>query len=369
MKGARQSAADRDAALSKSTSYRETFHRHAFNATCIVVLLLLFSPRLGGQNNTVDVQEIARSAEQPHATSQQSSNTKRSKHDDKYDVARIGSRGIGQGINLYSVERERELGRELAAETDAEVQLLPDTIVVDYINRIAQNLVRHSDATVPFTVKVIDSDEVNAFTLPGGYLYVNTGLLLAAENEAEFAGVMAHEIAHVAARHATKTLTRRQIFSLATVPLLFVGGGAAMAIGQAAGLAQPISFFKFSRNAEREADLLGLEYAYAAGYDPAEFVRFFERMRKISGEKKNAWFVTKLFAMHPMTSDRIRRAQHEIATMLPSRDRYVVTTSDFDDIRTRVVRLHTSQYSNTPESFTPTLRRRTPEHPQQEERR
>lgn len=285
-----------------------------------------------------------------------------SKRHRKYDVARIGSRGIGEGLNLYSMERERDLGRELAATVDSEVRIFEDPAVVEYVNRIAQNLVRHSDAKIPFTVKVIDSDEVNAFTLPGGYLYVNTGLLMVTENEAELAGVIAHEVAHVAARHATKTLTKRELFNLATVPLVFLGGGAAAAISQAAGVAGPISFMKFSRNAEREADLLGLEYAYATGYDPAEFVRFFERMRKISHEKKTS-FLIKVFATHPMTDDRIRRAQDEIRRMLPPKDQYVVTTSDFEEARTRLLQLRAS---HSAESETPTLRRRAPDENRQE---
>lgn len=276
----------------------------------------------------------------------------------KYDVSRIGSRGIGGGMNLYSIDKELKLGRELAAETDAELQFLRDPVVNEYVNRIAQDLASHSDAKVPFTVKVVDSDEVNAFTLPGGFLYVNVGLLLASNDEAELAGVMAHEIAHVAARHATKNVTRRQLFNLASVPLLFVGGGAVNVITQVAGIAEPISFMKFNRNAEREADLLGLEYAYAAGYDPTEFVHFLERMQKISREKKTP-FIIRLFSTHPMTDDRIRRAQDEVATMLPAKTCYVLTTSEFEDIKAHFVQLRATEHPVAPE--TPALRRRTPD--------
>lgn len=282
---------------------------------------------------------------------------KRTNPQRKYDVSRIGSRGIGEGINLYSVDRELKLGHELAAEIDAEVRLFSDPVVTDYITRVAQSLVSHSDAKVPFTVKVVDSDEVNAFALPGGYLYVNSGLLLASDNEAELAGVMAHEIAHVAARHATKTLTRKQLFNFASVPLMFVGGGAVSVISQVAGVAGPISFLKFSRNAEREADLLGLEYAYAAGYDPSEFVRFFERMRRFSREKKPS-IVVRLLSTHPMTDDRIRRAQDEIATMLPPKEQYLITTSEFEEIKLRLARTRELHKSAVPDI--PNLQRRTP---------
>lgn len=278
------------------------------------------------------------------------------RHRDRYDVSRIGNRSIGKGMNLYSVEKDIALGRQMAAETDSEVAFVHDQIVTEYVNRLAQNLVAHSDAKVPFTVKVVDSDEVNAFSFPGGYLYVNRGLLTATENEAELAGVISHEIAHVAARHATKAMTRKQLFALASLPLMFVGGGAASVVSQVAGFAQPISGLKFSRNDEREADLLGLEYSYDAGYDPTEFVHFFEKMRKASHEKKSS-FMVRMFQTHPVTEDRIGRAQDEIVSMLPPKEHYLVTTSEFEEVRSRVMQLRSSEGA----AERPTLRRRTPQ--------
>jgi predicted Zn-dependent protease len=274
----------------------------------------------------------------------------------KYDVQRIGERGIGSGLNLYSIEREQALGRELSQQVEAQAKLIKDPVITEYVNRVAQSIVRNSDARVPFTVKVVDNDEVNAFALPGGFFYVDTGLILAADNEAELAGVMAHEIAHVAARHATKTATRAQIFNLASIPLIFMGGPAGYAVRQIAGLAVPMSFLKFSRDAEREADLLGLEYAYAAGYDPAEFVHFFESLQV--KQKQKLSFVAKAFATHPMTNDRIQRAQKEIATMLPEKDQYVVSTSEFEEIKTRLTRLENAHHLNGGKIETPVLRRR-----------
>ena len=185
----------------------------------------------------------------------------------------IGQRNVGAGLDFYSLDREMALGRSLAQEVESSAKLVTDPIVTEYVNRIGQNLVRNSDARVPFTIKVLDNDEVNAFALPGGFFYVDSGLILAADNEAELAGVMAHEIAHVAARHATKNMTRAQIWNFASVPLIFVGGPVAYAVAEAAGLLVPLGFLKFSRDAEREADLLGLEYDYASGYDPQAFVR------------------------------------------------------------------------------------------------
>ena len=203
-------------------------------------------------------------------------------------------------------------------EVEQQARLVTDPVITEYINRIGQNLVRNSDARVPFTIKVLDNDEVNAFALPGGFFYVDSGLILAADNEAELAGVMAHEIAHVAARHATKNMTRAQIWNMASVPLIFIGGPVAYAISEVAGLAVPLGFLKFSRDAEREADLLGLEYDYAAGYDPEAFVEFFEKLKV--DEKKKQSFVAKAFATHPMNADRIKAAQDEIRKYLPDRE-------------------------------------------------
>lgn len=251
----------------------------------------------------------------------------------RYDVTRIGARGIGGGVNFYSLEKEQLLGKQMAREIESQSRIITDPVVTEYVNRIGQQLVRHSDARVPFTIKVVDSDEINAFALPGGYFYVNTGLILAAENEAELAGVMAHEIAHVAARHATKNATKSQIWNLVSLPMVFVGGPAGMIVRQVAGIAVPMTFLKFSRDAEKEADLLGLEYQYAAGYDPAALVNFFE---KLEVKDKKHGFIAKAFATHPMNHDRIKRAQQEIETMLPPRDEYVVSTSEFDEVKARL---------------------------------
>lgn len=279
----------------------------------------------------------------------------------KYDVTKIGNRQIGQGVNLYSLEREREMGKEMAADVEQEVRLVTDPVITEYVNRIGQNIVRNSDAKVPFTIKVIDDDQVNAFALPGGYFFVNTGLILATENEAELAGVMAHEIAHVAARHATKTQTRMQIINLASIPLIFVGGPAGFAVRQAMGLAVPMGFLKFTRDEEREADLLGVEYEYAAGYDPTEFVHFFETLKardKAANGKKG--FIAKAFSTHPMTDDRIKRAQKEIQTMLPPKDQYIVSTSEFESVRARLARIENHNRLDNADPERPTLRRREP---------
>jgi Peptidase family M48 len=255
----------------------------------------------------------------------------------KYDVSQIGHRNVGSGLDFYSIDREIELGRELSKEVEQSARLVKDPIVTEYVNRIGQNLVRNSDARVPFSIKVLDTDEINAFALPGGFFYVNSGLILAADNEAELAGVMAHEIGHVAARHATKNMTRAQIWNMATIPLIFMGGPIAFAISEVASIAVPMTFLKFSRDAEREADLLGLEYDYVAGYDPQAFVQFFEKLNV--DQKKKHSRLAKAFATHPMTADRIEAAQEEIRKYLPDRPEYVVNTSEFDNVKARLMLL------------------------------
>ena len=273
----------------------------------------------------------------------------------KYDVNEIGARGIGKGMNFYSIEKEEALGKEMSHEVESQAKLLKDPVITEYVNRIGQNLVRNSDATVPFTIKIVESDEVNAFALPGGFFYVNTGLIMAADSEAELAGVMAHEIAHVAARHATKNMTKGQLFNFASIPLIFIGGPVGYAVQQAAGIALPMGFLKFSRDAEREADLLGLEYQYKSGYDPASFVSFFEKVK--AQEKQKGNFISKAFSTHPMTSDRVSRAQKEISEYLPPRPQYVVDTSEFAEIKGRLAGLMNERKLQKGKENAPTLRR------------
>jgi predicted Zn-dependent protease len=273
----------------------------------------------------------------------------------KYDIRRIGERGIGQGVNFYSLEKEDILGKRMAGQVERSSRLIKDPVITEYINQIGQKIVRNSDAKVPFTIKVIDSDEVNAFALPGGYFYVNSGLIEAADNEAELAGAMAHEIAHVAARHGTRSATKSRIWNMASVPLIFVGGPVGYGLEEAAGVVGPLSFFKFTRNAEREADLLGLQYAYQSGYDPRAFVDLFERLE--AQEKKHRSTLAKAFSTHPMTADRVKWAEQDIADYLPPRPEYLVTTSEFDVVKARLSQLTNRLRLNKGNQTPPTLRR------------
>src|SRR5712671_3620795 len=258
--------------------------------------------------------------------------------DKKKDPDEIGNRDVGKGVNFYSIEKEITLGKGLAQQVERQAKIIDDPVVAEYVNRHGQNLVRNSDAKVPFTIKVIDTEEINAFALPGGFFFVNSGLILKADTEAELAGVMAHEIGHVAARHGTRQATRGEIAQLATIPLIFMGGWAGYGIRQAASVAIPIGFLSFSRAMEAEADLLGLEYMYKAGYDPGAFVDFFEKIESL--EKKKPGTMAKVFSTHPMTDDRIKVSQKNIQQLLKERPEYVVTTSEFNDVKFRLAALH-----------------------------
>jgi len=281
------------------------------------------------------------------------------KHDgSRRDVDAIGNRKIGgRGLgNWYSLETEIRMGKEYSQQVEASVKLVQDPMVTEYVNRIGQNLVRNSDAQVPFTIKVIDSDEVNAFALPGGFFYVNSGLILAADEEAELAGVMAHEIAHVAARHATKQMTRGNWANIGTIPLIFVGGGIGYAVRSAASLALPMTFLSFSRGFESEADYLGLQYMYKTGYDPQAFVSFFEKLQ--AKEKRKPGTLARAFATHPQTPDRIEKSQEEIGTILPAKPQYVVSTSEFDDVKSRLASIENRhKVLDDKEGTKPSLRR------------
>lgn len=310
-----------------------------------------------------DAQPATADAQQPadsDATADQKNKKDKYKHDGgKDDVDAIGNRkGVGgRGLgNWYSYEREIAMGKEYAQQIEASVKLINDPVVTEYVNRVGQNLVRNSDAKVPFTIKVIDSDEINAFALPGGFFYVNSGLVLAADNEAELAGVMGHEIAHVCARHATRQMTRSQWANFATLPLIFVGGGVGYLARLGADLAIPTAFMKFSRGYESEADHLGLQYMYHAGYDPQQFIAMFEKMESL--EKKKPGTIAKIFADHPPTPDRIEAAQKEISTILPPRDSYIVNTSEFDDVKSRLAALENKRkLDDSKDTNKPTLRR------------
>lgn len=279
-------------------------------------------------------------AKQPAAASSGQPRPKGKLSDDENPLL-IGKRNINKHqINFYSLEKEAGLGRQAAAQVDRQGKFIDDPIVTEYINRLGQNLALHSDAKVPITIKVLDSDDVDAITLPGGFIYVNKGAILSAESEAELAGVMAHEIGHVAARHGTEQASKATIAQYATIPLIFMTGGLGILAYQAAQIGVPLTFLKFGRGSEIEADKLGAQYVWAAGYDPNSFLSFFEKLEKT--EKAKPGTIAKLFRTHPPTPDRITKV-HDLIARFPDRDEYIINTSDFIRVKARLAQLTNSR--------------------------
>lgn len=271
------------------------------------------------------------------------------------DVNAIGHRNVGcnRGLaNWYTLDKQVAMGRQFARQVDETSKLIIEPRIVEYVNRIGQNLARNSDSQLPFTIKVLVDDSPNAFTLPGGFMYVNTGAILAAADESELAGVMAHEIGHVAACHAARESTRANLVNLASIPLIAVGGPLA---GNALQLAAPVTFLKFSRNFEAQADFLGIQYAWKAGYDPLGMINFFERIEGM--EKKKKGFIARAYENHPQTPSRVQKSQHEIATILPAREQYVADTSDFQEMKGQLAILMNRRKMQEIQEPQPTLRR------------
>ena len=299
----------------------------------------------------------------------QSSDEQSSKSTDKDDEAfshkeginnvnAIGQRNVGcdRGFaNWYTLDKQVAMGHEFSRQVEASSKLITDPKVTEYINRIGQNIVRNSDAKVPFIIKVLDDESPNAFTLPGGYMYVNTGAILAADEESELAGVMAHEIGHVAACHAARGATRGTLASLATIPLILIGGPIGIGVNQGLNLLVPATFMKFSRNFEAQADYLGVQYAYKSGYDPTGMINFFEKLEAL--EKKKPGFIAKTYGDHPQWPDRVEKSQHEIATILPPREQYIVDTSEFQEIKARLAAIVNRRKLQETKEGQPRLRR------------
>jgi predicted Zn-dependent protease len=288
---------------------------------------------------------------------------------EKEDPRLIGKRKINGGFIASisgGLDKEVQLGRQLSAEVDRQAKFIDDPVITEYINRVGQNVVLHSDARLPFTIKVIDSDEVNAFALPGGFFYVNKGLILAADNEAEVAGVMAHEIAHVTARHAMENQAKGMLAEIGLMAgSIFLGGLGGMLINQGAQFGALLGFMKFSRNAESEADMLGVQYLWAAGYDPNAMSTMFEKLA--SKNKKKPGTFSKLFETHPQSVDRLE-ATRQLVARFPDKEEYVLSTSEFQRVKSRLLRLSNARASSAGDigpgedgaPGRPTLKRRSP---------
>jgi len=276
----------------------------------------------------------------------QNKESKEPKDDDSFyhgtginDINAIGNRNVGcnRGLgNWYTLDSQIKMGREFAQQIEQSAHLINDPVVNEYVNRVGQNLARNSDSHIPFTIKIIDIEDPNAFTLPGGFMYVHAGTILLADDESELAGVMAHEIGHVAACHSARQATRGTLASLAMIPVIVMSGGlAGIGIQEAANIFVPATFMKFSRGFEAQADYLGIQYAYKTGYDPNGMVTFFEKLGVVY-EKKKVGLMQRTYGDHPQTADRIEKSQHEIGTILPPREQYIVDTSEFQQAKKRL---------------------------------
>ena len=327
-------------------------------ALCVGLCFAQSSSSSNGQNQSKDSDPSATK----EATKDKDDDAAFQHHEGINDINAIGRRNVGcdRGfMNWYSLDKQVAMGRAYAQQIEEQTKMVTDPKVTEYVNRIGQNLVRNSDSKLPFTIKVIDAEEPNAFTLPGGFMFVNSGAILTADDESELAGVMAHEIGHVAACHIARQNTRSTLAQIATIPLIFVGGPLVnIGINQALGLALPATFMKFSRGFEAQADYLGIQYAYKAGYDPVGMVNFFEKLEAL--DKKRKGFITKAYESHPQTPDRVAKSQQEIGSILPPRDQYIIDTSEFQDVKARLNALENHrQLKNDLDSVRPDLRRST----------
>jgi predicted Zn-dependent protease len=275
--------------------------------------------------------------------------------DKKKDPNEIGDRNVAGALNVYSLDKELALGKQLSIEVRKQAKIIDDPIVAEYINRIGQSLARNSDVNFPVSFTLIDAEDVNAFTLPGGFIFINTATLRLSDNEAELASVLAHELGHAAARHATRQQTRSDMISVATIPMVLFGGWTGLLARQATTLAGPMAMFHFSRAFESEADLLGIQYLWKTGYDPNASVDMFERVE--STERAHPGTVSKLFRTHPLTGERIEKTQKNIDELLPGRTEYVLNTSEYEAIRERLAEITQSRKPDVKDNH-PTLLRK-----------
>ena len=272
----------------------------------------------------------------------------------KDDPDAIGTRKVAHK-SIISEQKEIAYGKEMSQQVDHQSKLVTDPVLNEYVNRVGQNLARNSDLKVPLTIKVIDDPTINAFALPGGFLYVNTGVIKSADEESQLAGVLSHEMAHVAARHWASQVTKQTLLQYAMIPLMFTP----MSIGAYYGLSAamqglPILFLKFSQKDEAEADYLGLQYMYKAGYDPESYVTFFGKVTE--EERHMPGSVPEIFMDHPPTPDRIISCEQEIQKILPQKPQYLVSTSEFNDIKSRLTTVMIAQNRVKPGS--PTLEKK-----------
>jgi Zn-dependent protease with chaperone function len=320
----------------------------AFFVLSSLSLLLLASGWAMAFQVTPDASDTPVIAESSPDATPQSSTSSKSKLPAKSDIRRVGQRGVGHGIDIYSIRKEQAMGQALATKIDRTTKLITDPDVNDYVTRLTQKLGRNSDTEFLITTKIIDSDDVSIFSLPGGFIYLDKGLITMLESEAELASLLAHEIGHISARHTTHALTRQYGWELISIPLLYLGP-AAFPIES---LGIPLTNRKFDRDAEREADLLGMQYEYVSGYDPAAFVAALEKLNGLEVRRQKEYARIPLYkefmrlpfrgplshaaSKHPDMESRIRSLQKEISTLLPESAEYIVDTNEFQEVQDRL---------------------------------
>lgn len=244
-----------------------------------------------------------------------------------------GSTGVNKGdFNLMSLQDEWALGQKLAADIALQLPLSQDPAVVGYVNEVGQRIVRQTEmAQMPWAFHVVNDPAINAFSIPGGHVYVNTGLITAAGNVSELSGVMAHEISHGVARHSTEQLSKA--YGLEILATLVLGQNPAAYQTILAQIIGGGALARFSRDAEEEADKLGVHSMYRAGYNPRGMASMFEEL--LSREQRSPNSVARFFSTHPLTTDRIRKVTSE-AQKLPARGDLITDDPNYQAIRRRV---------------------------------
>lgn len=236
-------------------------------------------------------------------------------------------------VNLLSTQEEVELGRQFSQEIEAELKMYDDPIVNAYVDSLGQLLVSHSDRTdIEYHIKVVDTDEVNAFAIPGGWLYVNRGLISVAESESELTAVMGHEIGHIVGYHSARQISSQ--YGLSIIAQVALGQDPGMLRQMVTGLLAQGAMMKYSRDMEREADKFGIEENYRAGIDPGGMQEFFKKLRALEGGGGTS-DLEKFFSTHPPTQERIDSSARMVAS-LPGKPNLTVNTTRFQQIKNRL---------------------------------
>ncbi len=246
--------------------------------------------------------------------------------------------GINKGqFNIISISQEIKLGKQASKEVEKEMKVVNIPMVRDYINYLGNRLASHSDLKIAYHFGVIEDEEINAFSLPGGYVYVFTGLIDATENESELAGVIGHEIGHIASRHATELLSMQKGINIfASILFNVLGVRITGTQAQLANITATLGVLHYNRSQEKEADDLGLKYMMKAGYNPYSMITFFYKLKKIHKEKPN--ILTKILSTHPVTDERIERIKREIENMHINEEDFITNTPQFIRIKSLLFR-------------------------------